>query len=66
MRQDLSALNDALKCDDDARQTFVWIGENYQQEFLGWIKSAMTEYESSQRVQVVVDMLAGRDVVRRN
>jgi hypothetical protein len=66
MKQDLPAFNDALTSDDEARQTFTWIGRNYQEEFLVWIKSAVTEVEARERIQAVVDMLAGRDVVRRN
>ena len=66
MRQDLAAFNDALISDDEARQTFKWMGQTHQDEFLGWIKSALTEVECRHRIQAVVDMLAGRDVVRRN
>ena len=66
MRQDLPALNDALISDDEARQTFAWMGASYQDEFMGWIKSALTEVEGRQRIQTVVDMLAGRDVIRQH
>ena len=66
MRQELPALNDALISDDEARQTFAWMGTSYQDEFLGWIKSALTEVECRQRIQTVVDMLAGREVIRRH
>lgn len=66
MRHDLPAFNDALISDDEARLTFAWLGQNYQSQFLGWISSAGTEVESRQRIQAAVDMLAGRDLVRRN
>ena len=66
MPQDIPAFNDALVSDDEARQTFSWLTEAYQHEFVGWIKSAVTEVECRERIQAVVDMLAGRDVVRRH
>ncbi len=66
MEPDLPAFKDALTSDEEANQTFAWIGRSYQDDFLGWIKSAMTEVETRERIQAVVDMLAGRDVVRRN
>jgi hypothetical protein len=66
MKQDLPAFNDALTSDDEARETFAWMGRNYQAEFLGWIQSAVTEVEGRERIQAVIDMLAGRDVVRRH
>jgi hypothetical protein len=66
MKQELPAFSDALTSDDDARQTFTWMSQYYQEEFLGWIKSAVTEVEARERIQAVVDMLAGREIVRRN
>jgi hypothetical protein len=66
MKRDLPAFEDALTSDDEARQTFAWMGETYQEQFLGWIKSAMDEVECRRRIQAAIDMLAGRDVVRRN
>jgi Bacteriocin-protection, YdeI or OmpD-Associated len=66
MQYELPAFNDALTGDDEARKTFTWMGEAHQCEFLGWIKSAISEVESRQRIQAAVDMLAGRDVIRRN
>ncbi len=66
MKQDLPAFNDALTGDEEARQTFAWMGKAHQNQFLGWIKSAVSEVESRQRIQAAVDMLAGREIVRRN
>jgi hypothetical protein len=66
MIQDIPAFNDALISDDEARHTFTWMGAENQDAFLGWIKSALTESECRQRIQAVVDMLAGRDAVRHN
>ena len=66
MNMNLPAFNDALTSDDEARRTFAWMGQSYQDEFLSWIKSALTEVESRQRIQAAIDMLAGRDIVRRH
>jgi predicted mannosyl-3-phosphoglycerate phosphatase (HAD superfamily) len=66
MRHGLPAFKDALTSDDEASQTFAWMGENYQGQFVRWINSAGTDLESRQRIQAAIDMLAGRDMVRRN
>jgi hypothetical protein len=66
MKQELPAFNDALISDEEARATYNWMGRAYQEEFLGWIQSAMDEVECRRRIQAAIDMLAGRDVVRRN
>ncbi len=66
MQQSVPAFSDALINDEEARCTFVWMGERNQDEFLGWIKSAHSDVECRQRIQAVIDMLAGREVVRRN
>ena len=66
MKLELPAFNDALIGDEEARQTFAWMGTTHQNQFLGWIKSAVSEVECRQRIQAAVDMLAGREVVRRN
>lgn len=66
MMQELPAFTDALISDDEARQTFAWMGRAHQNAFLGWIEAAMSEVECRQRIQAAIDMLAGRDIVRRN
>jgi Bacteriocin-protection, YdeI or OmpD-Associated len=66
MTKGVAAFSDALINDDEARHTFAWMGQKNQDEFLCWIKSAHTDVEYRQRIQAVIDMLAGRDVVRRN
>jgi hypothetical protein len=66
MKQDLPAFSDALISDDDARQTYTWMGQVYQQQFLGWISAALTEVEARHRIQASIDMLAGREIIRRN
>jgi uncharacterized protein YdeI (YjbR/CyaY-like superfamily) len=66
MKSELPAFNDALVSDEEARQTFTWLGPLNQQEFLTWIKSAASETECRSRIQAAIDMLAGRDVVRRH
>lgn len=66
MIQDIPAFTDALISDDEARQTFTWMGTDNQDAFLNWIKSALTKSEARQRIQAVVDMLAGREAVRHN
>ncbi len=66
MKLDLPAFNDALVSDEDARQTFTWLGSRNQQDFVAWIKSAACETECNSRIQAAIDMLAGRDVIRRN
>jgi uncharacterized protein YdeI (YjbR/CyaY-like superfamily) len=66
MTSDLPAFSDALISDDDAQQTYSWLGPMNQQEFLAWISSALSESERNRRIQAAVDMLAGREIVRRN
>ena len=66
MKLDLPAFRDALVSDVEAGQTFSWLGAQNHEQFLSWIKAATCESECNHRIQAAVDMLAGREVVRRN
>jgi Bacteriocin-protection, YdeI or OmpD-Associated len=62
----IPAFNDALISDEEAYKTFTWMGDLHKHEFLTWIRGAQSELESRKRIQAAIDMLAGRDVLRRN
>jgi hypothetical protein len=66
MNPDLSAFKTALTQDDEAHRTFTWLSPEYQADFLVWIESAASKTESKNRLRAAIDMLAGRDVIRRN
>jgi uncharacterized protein YdeI (YjbR/CyaY-like superfamily) len=65
--QDMSeALVNALACDQEAHATFAWMAPSHRVAFSGWVQAARSETEQHKRVRDAVDMLAGRDPVRRN
>jgi uncharacterized protein YdeI (YjbR/CyaY-like superfamily) len=67
MMQDMSeALVTALARDQEARATFAWMAPSHRDAFSGWVQAASGETEQRKRVRQAVDMLAGRDPVRRN
>jgi hypothetical protein len=56
----------ALAADNEARATFAWMRNSHQAAFDGWVQSAGSEIERAQRVREALDMLAGREPLRRN
>ncbi|OYU75938.1 MAG: hypothetical protein CFE32_12330 [Alphaproteobacteria bacterium PA3] len=56
----------ALAGDELARQTFTWLAPSHRDDFVSWIEAAVAERERLSRIQAAVDILAGREVVRRN
>lgn len=66
MKPERNPLKEALARDSEARETFAWMGQANQAAFSGWIQAANSEPERHLRVREAVNMLAGRDCVRRN
>lgn len=64
MGQDMMAFQDALACDDEARTVYSWLAPAHRAEFEAWIVSAASEAARRARIGAVVDMLAGREVLR--
>lgn len=60
------ALIQAVHQDKDAAETFTWMNEAIQMEFLAWIKAAQDENERLARLRESVDILAGREPFRRH
>jgi uncharacterized protein YdeI (YjbR/CyaY-like superfamily) len=56
----------ALAGDELAQQTFSWLAPSHRHDFVSWIEAAAAERDRLSRIQSVVDILAGREVVRRN
>ena len=56
----------ALAGDELARQTFSWLAPSHRHDFLSWIEAAVAERDRFTRIQAAVDILAGREAVRRN
>jgi hypothetical protein len=59
-------LTKALVRDKEARATFAWMGGSHRAAFNVWVQAASSEIERAQRVRAALDMLAGREPVRRN
>jgi uncharacterized protein YdeI (YjbR/CyaY-like superfamily) len=66
MGEHVQAFEAALSCDELAHQTFKWLAPSHRYDFLDWIQSAGVERERLNRIQAAIDILAGREVVRRN
>lgn len=60
MSQDITAFQDALACDDEARAVFGWLAPTHRAEFEAWILEAREPHVRLERVAQAVDMLAGR------
>jgi uncharacterized protein YdeI (YjbR/CyaY-like superfamily) len=56
----------ALASDELARQTFSWLAPSHRHDFVSWIEAAVAERDRFTRIQAAVDILAGREAVRRN
>ncbi|MCE2892367.1 MAG: YdeI/OmpD-associated family protein [Hyphomonadaceae bacterium] len=56
----------ALASDELARQTFSWLAPSHRHDFVSWIDAAVAERDRFTRIQAAVDILAGREAVRRN
>jgi hypothetical protein len=57
---------EALARDKEARATFAWMSQSHRAAFNVWVQAARTEPEQLSRVREALDMLAGRECVRRN
>jgi hypothetical protein len=57
---------DALAHDQEAQATFAWMSRSHKAAFHGWVRAARTGPEQLSRVREALDMLAGRECVRRN
>jgi uncharacterized protein YdeI (YjbR/CyaY-like superfamily) len=57
---------DALARDQEARATFTWMSQSHRAAFNVWVQAAHTETERLSRVREALDMLAGRECVRRH
>lgn len=66
MQDTLKVLSDALAQDSEAQETFVWMAQSHRRAFNCWVHAATSEPERRKRVRQALDMLAGRDPVRRN
>ena len=60
------AFQAALVQDDQANQTFSWLAPSHRLDFLSWIQAAEKECDRFMRVQDALDILAGREVIRRH
>ncbi|MCA3693933.1 YdeI/OmpD-associated family protein [Aquidulcibacter sp.] len=56
----------ALAGDELARQTFSWLAPSHRHDFVVWIEAAVAERDRLTRIQAAMDILAGREAVRRN
>lgn len=56
----------ALAGDELARQTFSWLGPSHRHDFVSWIEAAVAQRDRLSRIQAAVDILAGREAIRRN
>jgi hypothetical protein len=66
MRDTATLLTKALLRDHEAQATFSWMRNAHRDAFFGWVRAASSEIEQAQRVREAVNMLAGRDPIRRN
>jgi uncharacterized protein YdeI (YjbR/CyaY-like superfamily) len=59
-------LVEALARDKEARATFTWMSQSHRAAFNVWVQAARSEPERRSRVREALDMLAGRECVRRH
>jgi uncharacterized protein YdeI (YjbR/CyaY-like superfamily) len=58
---DMTAFQDALACDDDARALFHWLAPGHRAAFEAWILEVGDPAGRLARVSQAVEILAGRE-----